>query len=99
HQLPHFNEFLQRRDAEVIAEAKRRCRMKLGQAPGGPLGNRMRIRDELLVVRPSIPRSRISLAAFLNFQQRREQGQAGTCEGDWGQAEKDLWACYENAPW
>jgi hypothetical protein len=35
HQIPHLNSFLALSSSEVIEEAKRRCRVKLNQPPGG----------------------------------------------------------------
>jgi hypothetical protein len=98
HQLPHLNNFLNLSNAEVIEEAKRRCRFKLGQAPCPPK-DQSRIRKELQATCPCIPHNRICIAAFLNFRERCLRMQAGTSEGDWDQANRDLWACYVNAKW
>jgi hypothetical protein len=99
HQIPCLRRFLTMSSREVIEEAKRRCRMKLGEPAGGPLRNRTQLRNELQAVPPSIPHNRIGRAAFLNFIRRCLQGQAGTREGDWEQAETELRVCYENAAW
>jgi hypothetical protein len=97
-QCPHLEQFLLLPDEQVIAEAKRRCRFKLGLGPAPEQGGAIkRILTELAASRPTLPRPRVERAAFLNYCGRLQSGLSGDQDGDWTKAEEGLHDAYKQA--
>jgi hypothetical protein len=92
-QSPHFRAFLNEESPRVIDEAKRRCRVKLGQT--NAVGKSpARIQEDLTRFPPAIPTASIERAAFLNYRHRIEHEIAGSAEDDWEKAVRDLREIY-----
>jgi hypothetical protein len=94
----HLERFLQAADEQVIAEAKRRCRFRLGLG-GSPeqRGTIARILAELERNKPAVPRFRVERAAFLNYCERARTCIPGSPDTDWAKGERDLLEAYQNA--
>ncbi len=97
-QRPHLEQFLLLPDEQVIAEAKRRCRFKLGIGHAPDQGGAIkRILTELAACKPTLPRPRVERAAFLNYCDRIQSGHSGDRDGDWSKAEEGLHEAYKQA--
>ncbi|MCI0464131.1 MAG: hypothetical protein L0Z62_44930 [Gemmataceae bacterium] len=98
-QRPQLVRFLQLPDEQVIAEAKRRCRVRLGC--GGPADSNGRsipqIISDLHTNKPTLPRFRVERAAYLNYCDRIRNSRSGSSGEDWTTGEESLREAYKNA--
>lgn len=94
-QVAAMNRFLNAGTHLVVEEAKRCCRRKLDNRPGGgrPLGPA--IRDELRAPPPAIPEGQIKVLAGEKWLDRLSTGRAGDAVHDWLRAEHELRQLYE----
>jgi hypothetical protein len=98
-QRRHLLEFLQMPDEQVIAEAKRRCRLRLGKGdPSDSTGrNPYQIAKDLDANRPYLPQFRVERAAFLTYCGRIHNGLKASSDDDWICAEASLRDAYKTA--
>jgi hypothetical protein len=98
-QRPEQETFLSLPDEQVIAEAKRRCRQRVGFAVPSDSIKRSygQICNDLDTNKPAVPLFRIKRAAFLNYCGRVSNGILGSAESDWNNAEVRLRQAYKDA--